>query len=492
MFPRKLMGILNPAHMYCNIQFMVSPSLVREPHIRNTRLRFGNEGGQAAIFGALTLTLMFSVMGLSVDLGWAYFLKQRVQTAADAAASAGAKYAMDHSDVCGVAGVTCGSSYTCIGASPPANSLQEGCLFATADGPPVLTARMYEYDAAHPPSNLSGVTPSIWVQATVSASSPNVFLLMSGFKTSSITANAIGGVMQAAAAGNCIYALSSADPAITASGSGNITTTCGIMDNGGLTFTGSGNIDADPQILVNGNFKDSGSGNISVTATPSSNAKIQVGGTYKKTGSGNISPAYKVGTTAISDPFSSLTPPSVGSCDYTNYNFSGASNTTLSPGVYCGGIKLSGSGNVTFNSGVYIVLGGQGANSFAYSGSGNLSGTGVTFFITGNKTYPAMPIQISGSGNLTFSAQSSGQYMGLLFYQDPSVNYAGTNNYSGSGNVTGTFYFPTTDLSYSGSGNALAQALVAQTISFTGSGNFTKDLTGKLTGMTKTSAALLQ
>jgi len=435
---------------------------------------------------------MFSALGLSVDLGWAYFLKQRVQTAADAAASAAAKYAMDHSDACGVGGVTCGTTYTCAGVTPPTNSLQEGCLFATADGPPVLSANMYEYDAAHPPSNLSGVTPSMWVQATVSASSPNVFLFVSGFKTSSISANAIGGTMQAGSAGNCIYALSAANPAITASGSGNITTTCGIMDNGGLTFTGSGNIDADPQILVNGNFKSSGSGNISVTATPQSNARLQVGGTYKQNGSGNVSPAYTSGTTAITDPFATLTPPSVGACNFTNYSFSGSGNTTLNPGVYCGGIKISGSGNVTFNSGVYIVNGGQGANSFAYSGSGNLTGANVMFFITGQNGYSAMPIQISGSGNLTFSAQSSGTYMGLLFYQDPTVTYGATNTYSGSGNVTGSFYFPTTNLSYSGSGNALAQALVAQTISFTGSGNFTRDLTGKLTGMVKTSAALLQ
>jgi hypothetical protein len=37
------------------------------------------------------------------------------------------------------------------------------------------------------------------------------------------------------------------------------------------------------------------------------------------------------------------------SCDYTNYNWS-QGTTTLSPGIYCGGIHLSG-GAVTFSAG---------------------------------------------------------------------------------------------------------------------------------------------
>jgi len=453
----------------------------------------GSEGGQAAIFGVLTLSLMFATMGLSVDLGWAYFIKQRVQTAADAAASAAVVYALGNNDACGVGGVTCGTSYTCAGVKPPTNSLQEGCLFATADGPPAFTAKMYEYDSAHPPSGVSGVTPSIWIQATVSASSPNLFLFGSGFQTASITANAIGGVNNAGNAGNCIYALSAANPAITDSGSGNITSTCGIQDNGGLSYSASGNITS-AQIYVNGNFTDTGSGNI--TSTPAGTAKIQVGGTYSNTGSGTVSPAHTAGTSVITDPFVGVPAPSVVGCDHTNFSISDASSHTgasaLNPGVYCGGLSLSGSGNIAFNSGTYIINGGGATYSFNYTGSGNLTGSNVTFFITGQNGYTAEPINISGSGNLTFSAPSSGNYMGLLFYQDRGVTYATSNNYSGSGNVTGSFYFKTTTLNYSGSGNALAQALVCNKIVFTGSGNLTKDLTGTLTGLVRSSAALIQ
>jgi hypothetical protein len=272
------------------------------------------------------------------------------------------------------------------------------------------------------------------------------------------------------------------------SGSGTISAACGIADAGGFSYSGSGNISA-TQISVNGNFGDSGAGNISATS------QIQVGGAYSNTGSGSVSPTPTAGTSTITDPFSNVTPPPVGACTYTAPAYpaviSDASDHTLSPGVYCGGLSISGSGTITFNPGTYILNGGSAGHSFSYSGSGNLSGSGVTFFITGKSAYTAQPISISGSG-LTFSAPSSGPYQGLLFYQDPSVTYAGTNSYSGSGNVTGSFYFPKTNLSYSGSGSALAQGLVAQTITFTGSASIAKDTTGQYTGLTKSAASLLQ
>lgn len=426
---------------------------------------------------------MFSCLGLSVDLGWAYFLKERVQTAADAGAMAAAVFAMNNGDSCSNA--TCGVSYTCAGTTPPTNSQQSGCLYATVDGPPVLTATMIENDSAHPPSGLSGVTPTMWIQANVSASNSNSFLFLSGFKTAAVNASAIGGVMTNGSASNCIYALSGAGTSLSTSGAGDITSTCGIFDNGAFNFNGSGNINT-TQLLVNGNFSFGGSGNITASK------KIQVGGTYSKVGSGNISPAYTAGSSAISDPFAGIPKPAVGACNQTNFKITGASDTTVFPGVYCGGLEIAGSGNVTFKPGTYIINGGKSTASFKYSGSGNLSGSGVTFFITGKNGYSAMPISVSGSGNMNFSAPSSGTYRGLLFYQDSSSTYAGTNSFSGSGNVTGSLYFPTTSLSYSGSGNAEAQALIAKTITFVGSGDFTQDVTGNLTGLVKTGAALVQ
>jgi hypothetical protein len=240
---------------------------------------------------------------------------------------------------------------------------------------------------------------------------------------------------------------------------------------------------------VNGNLIFSGSGQIK------SSTSVTYGGTYSSTGTGTVSPVPARGTTSITDPFASTTAPTAGSCTYTNYSYSGTNAVTLTPGTYCGGMALSGSGDVTFNTGTYIINGTDaGGRSFDYSGSGNLTGESVTFFITGKSGYSAGPASISGSGNVTFSAPSSGGLQGILFYQDPGSSYASANTYAGSGNVTGTFYFPTTTLNYSGSGDASTQALIASKIVFTGSANFTQDTTGQYTGINKatTTVSLLQ
>lgn len=424
---------------------------------------------------------MFSVMGLAVDLGWAYFIKERVQTAADAAAIAAAVYALNNNDSCGT--VTCGVSYTCAGVTPPTNALQSGCLYATTDGPPVLSTTMIENNGSNLPAGLTGVAPSMWIKATASASNSNMFLFLSGFHTSAINAQSVAGFTKTA--GGCIYALSNSGVSLSNAGNPTITSTCGIYDNGGFNFGGSGSLST-TQLLVNGDFSFNGSG--SVTAS----SKIQVGGAYSKTGSGTVSPMHTIGTSRIADPFAGTIPPTVGACDYTDTKITGSSPTTLSPGVYCGGLDIEGSGGVTFNTGTYIINGGKAGVSFKYNGSGDLNGTNVTFFITGRNGYTAKPISVSGSGNMNFSAPSSGTWMGLLFYQDPGVTYAGTNSFSGSGTVTGTLYFPTTNLSYSGSTTAEATALVASQISLVGSSSFLQDTTGQLTGVFNTRVSLLQ
>ena len=456
-------------------------------------------GGQVLIFATLTLTVMFGTLGLATDLGWNYFLKARVQTAADAAASAAAVYAAGNGDSCSPIGtVACGVAYTCAGTHPPTTSLQAGCLYGTADGPPILTATMVENNAAHPPASLSGVSPTMWIQATVTASNSNHFLFLSGFHTASILASSIAGISTTGSGGNgsCLYALSSSGTGITDSGSGAITTSCGIADNSGLTYSASGNIRANctsPRtcpIYVNGAFSDTSSGNIS-----SSTAIYTASGTVSGAHSGSINPGVTAGTTTVSDPFAGVTPPTVGPCTTTNYVYASSSNAALTPGVYCGGMQFAGSGKVTFAAGTYIINGTDAnGKSFDYGGSGSLDGSaGVTFFITGKNGYSAGPVSVAGSGD-TLAAPASGSLMGLLFYQDPSVTYATANSYSGSGNVTGSLYFPNTTLNYSGSGSALSQALVANKLVFSGSGNFTQDTTGTLTGINRsvTTVSLLQ
>ena len=138
------------------------------PAARRTRWR--SESGQAALLATLSLPVLLGAVGLTVDIGWDFFQKMRVQTAADAAASAAAVFALNHNDTC--ATISCGSALSCATVTaPPTTSLQAGCLFALQDGPPVLSASLIENDSAHLPAGLSGVAPTMWVKATVSNNS---------------------------------------------------------------------------------------------------------------------------------------------------------------------------------------------------------------------------------------------------------------------------------------------------------------------------------
>jgi hypothetical protein len=148
--------------------------------------------------------------------------------------------------------------------------------------------------------------------------------------------------------------------------------------------------------------------------------------------------------------------PAYGSCTANNFKVTGGTTVIISPGVYCGGIAISGSvQNVVFGSGQYILVGG----GLSVNGAVNISGSDVTFFNTypGNQTNKYGGIGINGSGAVTLSAPTTGIYRGLLMYQDPSVPWSASNGsiVAGVNSVyDGILYFPTTDLQYNGSSSS--------------------------------------
>jgi hypothetical protein len=411
------------------------------------------------VLGAtFTLLFLFAVMGLSVDLGWAYYLKTRVQTAADAAANAAAVYAKFNSDTCG--NVSCGTAYTCAGVSPPTTSLQAGCLYATSDGPPAFTATLIENNTA--PPGVTGVSPFMWIKATVSTTAPNLFLYGSGFQTASIAAQAIVAVTKVPAS-SCIYLLSPTGTGLTVKGTAAVSTSnCAIYidssDSAALTKTGSGDI----------------------TST------VNIVGNYSKVGSGSITPAPNTGQPTVSDPLAALPAPSYSGCDHTNYSTS--SSASLTSGVYCGGISITGSGTITLGSGTYIMNGG----GFSVAGSAKVTGSNIFIYNTAKGSETVGPISFAGSGAYTLSAPGAGVYTGILMFQDRAYSTAATVNGSTSSVETGTLYFPDASLTYTGSTVAQFTAIVASTLTLVGSTALANDTVGTYTGLTITKAALIQ
>ena len=437
----------------------------------NQRSRRDGREGQILIFTTLNLFLLFSLVGLVLDLGWSYFKKEQAQSAADGAALSAAVDALYRGFTCGTNGVVCGTTYTCAypNVSPATTVLQTGCLYAGANGFLTNGDQNVSLTGDNTALTSSGLSAQYWVKATVRDKTYNLFLYLAGFHTASIAAQSVAAVI-VSPNGNCVYSLSpSAADAFEIAGNVTVTSACGLYVNSSDTSTAI---------------------NVKGGATISATQVQEVGG-YTLGNHGTLSPT-PVHASAIPDPLISMPAPSYSGCDYTNFQASGSGTTTLNPGVYCGGIKLSGNGTIQFNAGTYILDGG----GFTSSVGGAINGAGVTFFNTFDASHAAGAVSISSNPVMTMSAPTSGTYMGILFYQDrnsptggwPAASVTG----SGSSVVSGTFYFPSGELDYAGSTSGGYQAVISNTLKITGGTTFRNDPTGVYTGLISRRAALIQ
>ena len=422
-------------------------------------------GGQAILIVTFSLTFLFAAMGLSVDLGWAYYLKLRVQTAADAAATAAAVYAQANGDSC--SSISCGTTYTCVGTTPPTTSLQAGCLYATTDGPPSFTATMLENNTV--PPGITGNTPSLWIRATVSTTAPNFFLFGQGYTISSISAQATSGVTTLPNS-SCIYVLNAnASGAFQVTGTSTLTTSgCGTYVNSssttGTQLTGSAHIAGPVQLVAS---------------------------TYSQGSSTGISPAPTYNASAATDPLASLAAPVFSGCNQTGFSMNHTDVVTLSPGVYCGGISIIGSAHATFSPGTYILNG----NGLTISNSAVVTGSGVTFYNTATGSNSIAPINITGAATVNLSAPTSGPLQGVVFFQDRNLPYTSANTISNSatGSITGVYYFPKSTFSFTGNTTtATYAAFIADKVTINGSSTLQNDTTGTFTGLAKTKTTLIQ
>ena len=74
----------------------------------------------------------------------------------------------------------------------------------------------------------------------------------------------------------------------------------------------------------------------------------------------------------------------------------------------------------------------------------NLTGSGVTFYLTNGAT-----VQINGNSQMNMVAPTTGTYAGLLFYGDRTQATA-TNTINGNATslLTGTIYFSSQDVDF--------------------------------------------
>jgi type II secretory pathway pseudopilin PulG len=376
-----------------------------------------------AILG-LAIALIIGLCGLAVDVGLLYTARRSMQTAADAASIAGATALRDGQTAKDAARAASALN----GFTDDSNNVS-----VTVNNPP--TSGTYSGNATY-------------VEVVVTQPQPTYFLRVLGYNTVSVSSRAVSGTVSGPA---CMYSLNqTASNAFVVSGGSPLSANCGALirssSSSGLVVSGGSTLTASSIGVVASGYSASAS---SVTPTPLT----------------NVAP--------FGDPLAYLQAPEVGACTHTgtlNVN----SSTTISQGVYCGGIAVSGgSTTLTLNAGTYILNGG----GLVVSGGASLIGNGVTFYNTGTASgsNAYKPIVFSGGSSTSLKAPSSGSLTGILFFQDRTLtaNLNQQNTISGSSGavIQGAMYFPTTPLVYSGGSsiNTSYTLMVADTLTVSGS-----------------------
>src|SRR5690348_15499399 len=265
------------------------------------RLNRNADGSVAVLFAVLAIAIVGAV-GVGVDYGRAALVQATLQRTVDTAALAGA------------------SVLSSPAAQNKATALSQSYINAGAATMPAqatITAT-----TVTPNTGGSAYTMAVSVTASV----PTTFMQL--YESAMVVSASATATNTATAAPTCVLALDpSASGAVTVNGSTTVD-----LNNCGLTVNSTSATDL----------------TLSSTLTASA---ITLGGNYS--GCCITSPIIRTYESAIPDPYASLTMPSFSGCDQNNFHT--GQTQTLNPGVYCGGITLTGGANVTLNSGTYIL-----------------------------------------------------------------------------------------------------------------------------------------
>jgi hypothetical protein len=159
-------------------------------------------------------------------------------------------------------------------------------------------------------------------------------------------------------------------------------------------------------------------------------------------------------------------------CNFTNLpqiNTGTGTVTSLTPGVYCGGLTIK-KGIVQLQAGeMYVFRDG----ALEVQAQGTLKGTGTPILFHGNDS---TRLVTQAGASLIVSARTAGLFKGIVFAQHPSSIPAKENLIIGGGQmeITGIIYLPKQTLKITGNGDigtTVAQfAIMADTIDIEGNG----------------------
>jgi hypothetical protein len=263
----------------------------------------------------------------------------------------------------------------------------------------------------------------------------------------------------------CILALDPTNSlAITNSGNTTVTANCGMHANSA----------GEPAI--------NGQGSAVITASPVS----AVGNVDNRSNVFTNDTVFQPYSVSQRDPFSSLPTPNITQSP-NNGDVRSNQTRNLSPGTYRG-MDIQGTANLA--PGTYFIDGrSQGNNQnknlgFNVGSQGRVTGTGVTIVLTmsnppvnGTSNLVA-GMNINGGARLNLTAPTTGDYRGVLFYQDRRATTLGEQvvmNGNSLSSFQGAIYIPRNELRFNGTTgmNIACLQMIGYRMIFTGNSNIT-------------------
>jgi hypothetical protein len=380
----------------------------RRVHGHLPRAAVTERRGAMLVFVAVSMVVLMGFLALTLDVGAGNRQRRIAQTAADAAALAGAAEIFRNI-----------TDPTVIKPAAQAEALRNG--FDDAD-PDVQVQVFYEPGPVSGPHAGNGAYVEVVIDKTI----PTIFASIFNFASLGVHTRAVAGVGSYAL--NCIYSLDPSGPkAIEVENGGELVTNCGVSiysDNpNALDVNSSGQLNTQGGgIAIVGGW----SGNKTPSPTPSTGAPL------------------------FENPLKDLAMPAFEGCDFNNTIVTGT--ITLSPGVYCGGITIStGSNTANLLPGLYIMNGG----GITVGSSGQMFGDGITLINSFDSTHAYAPFNFGTGCKAKLTAPTSGDWKGILMFQDPAAPADVVNTFAcasdASPELTGTIYFPTQTFFFDGS-----------------------------------------
>jgi Flp pilus assembly protein TadG len=385
--------------------------------------------GSVAIQVAITATVLIGMVSLGIEVSYLLLAHRQMQSAADAAALAGA----DALSVGNTDGIT---------TEADAVAAQDG--FTNGVNSVVVTVSNPPVDGAHAGDDTA-------VEASVAQ--PQSLTLITLFHSGIIAVSATA-VAQVNSAGKyCSLSLdSSAGSALSLSNNAVVTNpNCGVAVNSSSSTA----ISLSNNAVINGPVLDHGGD------SPSNNAALT-----------NASVILHGSVTA--DPYASIALQTAPSCTGQSGSASNNATVNLTPGHFCSGWSFSNNATANLAAGVYYVdtqlnL----SNNVTVNGMG-----GVTIVVNG-----AYAISIGNNVVMNLTAPTSGPYPGLAFFGPRNSSSAVSQTFGNNVelNVTGAIYFPSQTIAMSNNGNigaAVCTQVIADIIQFSNNATLDNNCTG--------------